>query len=191
MLSTSRNTIRGSCMAHHSEFGPAGIRIRGFISPEQESPLAWDSAWVSLGALAGDGATGDSTGITGRSCSTTQGTSLIAERLRIATISAVDSVVRIELLDSMAVHLRGRSREHNMVPPRRTARPVCVPGRSAVLTMEAPPWRAPPVDDRASAEGPVGAGDPMAGEVEGSLPFLLLKDPTNYTYGGNTHAQRK
>jgi hypothetical protein len=37
----------------------------------------------------------------------------------------------------------------------------------------------------------MGAGDRMAGEVEGSLPFTLLKDPTNYAYGGNTHEQRK
>jgi hypothetical protein len=53
-------------MAHHSECGPAGIHIRGSISLEQELPLALDSDWVSSRAMGGDGATGDSTGITGR-----------------------------------------------------------------------------------------------------------------------------
>ena len=139
MWSTSRNTIRGSYMADHSGCGPAGIRIQGSISLEQELPLAWDSDWVSSVGMGGDGATGDSTGITGRSCLTTRGTSLIAERLRIAATSTMDLVVRIALLDSTAVHLREGSQEHNMYPLRHTARLVRVPGRSAVLTMEAPP----------------------------------------------------
>jgi hypothetical protein len=78
-----------------------------------------------------------------------------------------------------------------MDPLRHTARLVPVPGRSPVLTMEAPPWPVLPVDDRASAEGPMGAADPMAAGVEGSPPFLLLNDPANYTYGGTTHAQRE
>jgi hypothetical protein len=46
---------------------------------------------------------------------------------------------------------------------------VCVLERSAVLTMEAPPWLAPSVDDRAPAEGSTAAG------VEGSSDCLLLK----------------
>ena len=37
----------------------------------------------------------------------------------------------------------------------------------------------------------MGAGDPMAAGGEGSSSFPLLKDSTNYTYGGNTHAQRE
>src|ERR1700720_2747313 len=130
MWSMYQNTIRGLCMARLSEGGPAGILIRASISREQELPLAWDSDWVSSRALAGDGATGDSIGITGRSCLTTQGTSLIAERLRIAATSTMDPVVRIALLDSTAVHLREGSQEHNMYPLRHTARLVRVPGRS-------------------------------------------------------------
>lgn len=35
------------------------------------------------------------------------------------------------------------------------------------------------------AEGPMGAGG------DGRSPFLLLKDPTNYTHGENTHVQRE
>jgi len=53
-------------MAHHLQFCPAGIHLRGSISPDQEWPLAWDSEWVSSVVLGGDGATGDSTGKTGR-----------------------------------------------------------------------------------------------------------------------------
>jgi hypothetical protein len=59
-------TIHGSCMAHHSECGPTGIHIQGSISLEQELPLAWDLDWVSSRVMDGDGATGDSTGITER-----------------------------------------------------------------------------------------------------------------------------
>ena len=77
-----------------------------------------------------------------------------------------------------------------MDPPRHTARPVCVPGRSAVLAMEAPRWRARPVGDRASAEGPMGA-EGMGAGGEGSSPFLLMKDTTKCIYGGNNHAQRE
>jgi hypothetical protein len=76
-----------------------------------------------------------------------------------------------------------------MDSPRHTARLVCVPGRSAVLTMEAPRWRAHPVGDRASAEGPMGAGGMGAGG-EGSSPSLFMKDTTKCIYGGNNHAQR-
>ena len=72
-----------------------------------------------------------------------------------------------------------------MDSPRHAARLVRVPGRSAVLTMEAPRWQARPVGDRASAEDPMGAGG------EGSSPFLLMKNTTKCIYGGNKHAHRE
>jgi hypothetical protein len=77
-----------------------------------------------------------------------------------------------------------------MDSPRHAARLVRVPGRSAVLTMEAPRWQARPVGDRASAEDPMGAGGMGAGG-EGSSPFLLMKDTTKCIYGGNNYAQRE
>lgn len=58
MLSTARNTIRGWCLAHHSESGTAGIHIRGSISLERELSLALDSDWVSLWAMGGVGPLG-------------------------------------------------------------------------------------------------------------------------------------
>ena len=73
---------------------------------------------------------------------------------------------------------------------RHTARLVRVPGRSAVLTMGAQRWRARPVGDRASAEGPMGA-EGMGAGGEGSSPFLLMKATTKCIYGGNNHAQRE
>jgi hypothetical protein len=77
-----------------------------------------------------------------------------------------------------------------MGSPHHTARLVCVPGRSAVLTMEAPRWRVRPEGDRASEEGPMGAGGMGAGD-EGNSPFLLMKVTTKCTYGGNNYAQRE
>jgi hypothetical protein len=77
-----------------------------------------------------------------------------------------------------------------MESPRHTARLVRVPGRSAVLIMEAQRWRARPVGDRASEEGPMGAGGMGAGG-EGSSPFLLMKNTTKCIYGGNKHAHRE
>ena len=70
----------------------------------------------------------------------------------------------------MAPRLREGPQDHNMDSQRHTARLVRVPGRSAVLTMEAPRWRARPVGDRASAEGPMGAVGMGAGG-EGSSPI--------------------
>ena len=70
-----------------------------------------------------------------------------------------------------------------------TAGPACIPVRSAVSTMEAPPWRVLPVDDQALAEGSMGAAavgsmgaaavDPMAVEAEGRLPLHHTNDGTN------------
>jgi hypothetical protein len=74
-----------------------------------------------------------------------------------------------------------------MDSPRHTARLVFVPGRSAVLTMEAPRWQARPVGDRASEEGPMAAGG-HGGGGRSSSPFLLMKDTTKCIYGGNNHA---
>ena len=77
-----------------------------------------------------------------------------------------------------------------MDSPRHTARLVRIPGRSAVLTMEAPRWRARPVGDQASEGGATEAAAMGEGD-EGSSPFLLMKDTTKCIYGGNKHAQRE
>jgi hypothetical protein len=100
----------------------------------------------------------------------------------------MELAVRIALADSMAPRLREGPQDHNMDSPRYTARLVRVPGRSAALIMEALRWRVRPVGDRASEEGPMAAGG-MGAEVEGSSPFLLMKDTTKCSYGGNNHAQ--
>ena len=79
----------------------------------------------------------------------------------------------------MVANLREGPQDNSMDSLQHTARPACIPVRSAVSTMEAPPWRVLSVDDRALAEGFMGAaGDPMAVEAEGRLP-LHLKDDTN------------
>jgi hypothetical protein len=62
-----------------------------------------------------------------------------------------------------------------------TANQVCVPGRSAVLTMEATPWRVPTVDDQASAEGFMGAANSMGAGVEGSSAVPTLERPDKLT----------
>ena len=61
---------------------------------------------------------------------------------------------------SMVAHLREGPQDHSMDSLQHTANLVCVPVRSAVLTMEAIPWRTPSVDGRASAGASMAAGIP-------------------------------
>jgi Protein of unknown function (DUF3300) len=69
--------------------------------------------------------------------------------------------------DSMVAHLLEGPQDHRVDSLQHTTNRVCVPERSAVLTMEASRWRARSVGDRVSAEGSMEAGS-MGAEGEGS-----------------------
>jgi hypothetical protein len=75
--------------------------------------------------------------------------------------------------DSMVDHLRTHSMAaHLRADSQATANRVCIPVRSAVSTMEAPPARTPSVDGRASAEA-----DSMAAGGTGSSAAPALERP--------------
>src|ERR1700733_9670695 len=84
---------------------------------------------------------------------------------------------------SMTARLQEGPQDDRVDSPEHTANRVCVPGHSAVLIMEAPPWRTPSVNGRASAEAFMAAGSMEAGG-EGSSPSLFTKDTTKCIYGG-------
>src|ERR1700756_313596 len=83
--------ILGLSMESLSASGPAGTGIPDCTSRGQGSHGAWALESVSLAGLAGDGATGDTTGITTASFSTTTVTNPTAESSTIASTSTTQA----------------------------------------------------------------------------------------------------
>ncbi len=182
-LFTCRNMILGSCMDRLSWLGRAGIRTPGSTFRDQVWFLALASSRLCLAALVGDGITGDLTGTTAISFTTTTATFPTAESSPIATTSIADAQAsimpagfvveadfRAEARAGVGVSVELPSR---MDLWRHTPSLVPIPAHSAASTMEEPPEDFRLAGDRASAEVSTEAGDFTEAEVTGNSDPLL------------------
>src|SRR6266851_3237420 len=174
--------ILGSCMDRLSWPGRAGIRTPGSTFRDQVWFLALASSRLCLAALVGDGITGDLTGSTAISFTTTTATFPTAESSPIATTSIADAQAsimpagfvveadfRAEARAGVGVSVELPSR---MDLWRRTPSLVPIPAHSAASTMEEPPEDFRLAGDRASAE------DSTEAEATGNSDPLLQSQLT-------------
>src|SRR5713226_1512129 len=178
--------ILGSSMESLSRSGQAGTGIPACTLPDPELRLDWVLALVSLAGLAGAGTTGDLTGITTVSFSTTTATYPTAESSSTATTSiapadfgAVPDFTAAALV-SMAPQRRSTDSRHHMPSL------VSIPARLAALIMEELREASPLAGSRASVEVSteaevftVGAAFTVA-EVAGNSIPLLRKQLTTW-----------
>src|SRR2546426_2687911 len=147
MWFTCQYTIPGSSTEDPLWPGQAGTGTQGCLYPDRELPSAAASVSASLAALPGDGTTGDQTGITARSSTTTPLTSPTAEHSSIATITLI---VRTGTSATPAAMAQGHFRAEALawarpymvrLPsvdlPLLGLRVGAISGRSAALAMEA------------------------------------------------------
>jgi hypothetical protein len=135
-----------------SGFGQAGIRILDCFLPVRELGLGWALESASMADLAGDGITGDLTGTTTMSFTTTTHTYLTAEFSSIATTSitpadfmAGDFTVARRPADEVSARRSMDSRHHT---PSRAR----IPAHLAALITEEQQEASPLAGNRASVE---------------------------------------
>src|ERR1700686_1431004 len=128
--------ILGWCMELRSESGQAGIRIPDCFLPARELRLGWALEWASTAGLAGDGTTGDLTGITTMSFTTTTRTYPTAEFSSIATTSIARADFAGEVDFTAALRAAEVSPHRSMGSRRHMPRLAITPARSADLIME-------------------------------------------------------
>jgi hypothetical protein len=150
-------------MASPSEFGRAGIGIRDCTLPGRELRLASALALATSPVLAGVGTTGDMTGITTASPSTSTATFPTAESSPIAIpsitpVQAADFVVEMDFKAAALAEI-GDSMDQsrmdlplrNMASRRRMSNLAVIPARSEALITEALREGFPLAGSRASA----------------------------------------
>ena len=130
-------------MASPSEFGRAGIGIRDCTLPGRELRLASALALATSAVLAGVGTTGDMTGITTASPSTTTATFPTAESSSIVTTSIAAADFMAEAPEDLPVESTGSHHIPDLVR---------IPAHSAALIMEESREAFLPEDNPASAE---------------------------------------
>jgi hypothetical protein len=147
-------------MESPSGYGRAGIRIQDCFLRGRASHLASASESVSLAGLAGDGTTGDLTGIITMSSSITMGSYPTAESLLITTtlITVVDFMAKADFTAAAQVFMAKRG--HSM-----DSRPVLIPAHSAALITEESRGAFPPEGNPASVEVSTEAEASMVAEV--------------------------
>jgi hypothetical protein len=138
--------------------GRAGIRIQDFFLPVRELRLGWASESASMAGMVGDGTTGDLTGITTVSFTTTTHTSPTAEFSSTATTSITPADFEEGMdftaeVDFTAVLRAAVVSPHRSMDSRHcTPSPATTRARSADLIMEEQQEGSPLADRRALLE---------------------------------------
>src|ERR1700680_2280159 len=152
-------------MESPSGSGRAGIRIPDCFLPARELRLGWALEWASMAGLAGDGTTGDLTGITTMSSTTTTRTCPTAEFSSIATTSIAREDFAGEVDFTAALRAAGVSPHRSMGSRRHMPRLATTSARSADLIMEEQQEASPLAGSRALVEVSMEAEDFTVGAV--------------------------
>jgi hypothetical protein len=123
-------------MESPSESGQAGIHIPDCFLPVQELRLGWALESASMAGSVGAGTTGDLTGTTTASFTTTTGTYPTAEFSSIATILITPGDFAGKADFTAGLLAVGVLPHRNMDSRRHTPRVATIPARSADLIME-------------------------------------------------------